>query len=42
MTEVGGPLRFVRLAPKVVMQNDRDFVNVVLLYLYFTHFIKAK
>ena len=32
VTEVGGPLRFVRLAVKNDMQNDRDFVGVILLY----------
>jgi hypothetical protein len=35
VTEVGGrrAVRFVRLALKVVMQNDGDFVNIILLYL---------
>ena len=32
MTGVGGPLGFVRLAVKNVMQNDGDFVDVILLY----------
>jgi hypothetical protein len=26
-------VRFVRLALKVAMQNDRDFVNIILLYM---------
>jgi len=26
------PVRFVRLALKVVMENDGDFVDVILLY----------
>jgi len=29
VTEVGGAVRFVRLALKVVVQNDRDFVDVI-------------
>jgi uncharacterized membrane protein YjjP (DUF1212 family) len=33
MTEVGGSLRFVRLALKVVMLNDGDWVDVSLLFL---------
>ena len=28
---VGGAVRFVRLALKVVVQNDGDFVDVILL-----------
>ena len=32
VTGVGGPLGFVRLAVKNVMQNDGDFVDVILLY----------
>jgi hypothetical protein len=28
-------VRFVRLALKVIMQNDGDFVNIILLYLRF-------
>jgi len=32
VTEVGGGVRFVRLALQVVMQNDRKSVNVILLY----------
>jgi hypothetical protein len=28
-------IRFVRLALKVFMQNDRDFAGVILLYKYF-------
>ena len=35
MTAVGGPLRFVRLALKNVIQNDGDFVDVILLYTEF-------
>jgi hypothetical protein len=31
VTEVVG-LRFVRLALKVVMQKDRDFLDVILLH----------
>ena len=31
VTEVGGAVRFVRLALKVAMRNDRDFVDVILL-----------
>jgi hypothetical protein len=27
------PVRFVRLALKVVMQNDRDFINLILIYM---------
>jgi len=32
VTEVGGGVRFVRLALKFGMQNDRDFVRVTLIY----------
>ena len=32
VTEVGGAVRFVRLALKVVVQNDGNFVDVTLLY----------
>jgi hypothetical protein len=31
VTEMGGPLRFARLPLKVVMQNEGDFVDVILL-----------
>ena len=27
------PVRFVRLAMKIVMQNDGDLVDVILLYI---------
>ena len=33
VTEVGGSLRFVRLALKVAMQNDGDDVDVIVLYM---------
>ena len=29
--EVGGMLKFVRLAVKIFMQNDRDFAEIILL-----------
>jgi hypothetical protein len=35
VTTAGGPLRFVRLALKNVIQNDGDFVEVILLYTVF-------
>jgi hypothetical protein len=33
VTKVGGAVRFVRLALKVVIQNDGDFVDVIQLYV---------
>ena len=36
VTEVRGSLRFERFAQKVVMQNDGDFVDVILLYWLLT------
>jgi hypothetical protein len=33
VTDVGGPLRFVRLALKAVTKNDRDFVDVFVPYI---------
>jgi hypothetical protein len=33
VTEVGGAVRLVRLALKVVMQNDRDFLVVIQLHI---------
>jgi hypothetical protein len=35
VTAVGRAARFVRLALKVVAQNDGDFVDVTLLYFQF-------
>ena len=32
VTVVGGAVRFVRLALKVVVQNDGDIVDIILLY----------
>ena len=32
MTEVERTVRFLRLALKLVMQNDEEFVDVTLLY----------
>jgi hypothetical protein len=34
VTEVGGTVTVVSFALKVVMQTDRDFVNIILLYLF--------
>jgi len=34
VTDVVGPLRFVSLALTVVMQNDGDFVEIILLYVF--------
>jgi len=31
VTEVGEAVRFVRLALKVIMQNDGDFVDVIMV-----------
>ena len=31
VSEVGGPFKFVRLALKVITQNDGDFEHVILL-----------
>lgn len=33
MTEVGGVVRFVRLLLKVIMENDGNFVEVILQYM---------
>ena len=40
MTDVGGLLRFVGLTLKVVIQNEGDFVDVILLYteIFFNEF----
>jgi hypothetical protein len=33
LTEIGGTLQFVSFGLKVVMQNDQDFVDIILMYL---------
>jgi len=38
----GKTVRFVRLVLKIVMQNDEDFMDVILLYLFLIQLPKYK
>jgi hypothetical protein len=41
VTEVGGAVRFVRLALKGVIQNDGDLVEVIQLYTAMLYYSKG-